>query len=38
MMEWLAVAEAWFKANERSNKTVDLGKKLVSGIEQNSSG
>jgi hypothetical protein len=33
MMELLVVAEAWFKWDERSNKTVDLGK-LVSEIEQ----
>jgi hypothetical protein len=26
MIEWLVVAEAWFKVNERSNETVDLGK------------
>ena len=36
MMEWLVVAEAWFKVNERSNETVDLGK-LVPEIEQRSS-
>jgi hypothetical protein len=37
-MEWLVVAEAWFKVNKRSNETVDLGK-LVAEIEQrNSSG
>jgi hypothetical protein len=29
MMDWLAVAEAWFKVNERSNETVDLCKKMV---------
>jgi hypothetical protein len=29
MMECLVVVEAWFKVNERRNKTVDLGKKLV---------
>jgi hypothetical protein len=38
MMEWLDVAEAWFKVNERSIETVDLGKKMVPDIEQNSSG
>jgi hypothetical protein len=38
MMEWLVVAETWFKVNERSNETVDLGKKMVPDIEQNSSG
>jgi hypothetical protein len=38
MMEWLVVAEAWFKVNERSNETVDLGKKMLPDIEQNSSG
>jgi hypothetical protein len=38
MMEWLVVAEAWFKVNERSNETVDLGKKMVPDKEQNSSG
>jgi hypothetical protein len=32
MMEWLGVAEAWFKVDEKSNKTVDLGK-LVPEIE-----
>jgi hypothetical protein len=37
MMEWL-VAEGWFKVNERINETVDLGKKLLPDIEQNSSG
>jgi hypothetical protein len=38
MMEWLIVAEAWFKVNERCNETVDLSKKLVPDIEQNGSG
>jgi hypothetical protein len=38
MMEWLVVAEAWFKVNERKNETVDLGKKMVPDIEHNSSG
>jgi hypothetical protein len=38
MVEWLVVAEAWFKVNEGSNETVDLGKKMVPDIEQNSSG
>jgi hypothetical protein len=38
LIEWLVVAEAWFKVNERSNETVDLGKKLVPDIEQKSSG
>ena len=37
MMEWLVVAEAWFKVNERSNETVDLGNNLVPEIEQRSS-
>jgi hypothetical protein len=37
MMEWLDVAEAWFKVNERSIEIVDLGKKMVPDIEQNSS-
>ncbi len=36
MMEWLVVAEAQFKVNERSNETVGLGKKLVPDIEQRS--
>jgi hypothetical protein len=36
MMEWLVVAEAWFKVDERRNKTLDLGK-LVPVIEQRSS-
>ncbi len=36
MMEWLVVAEAWFKVNERSNETVDLGN-LGPEIEQRSS-
>jgi hypothetical protein len=36
MMEWLVVAEAWFKVDERSNETVDLDK-LVPKIEQISS-
>ena len=36
MMEWLVVAEAWFKVNERSNETVDLGN-LVPEIELRSS-
>jgi hypothetical protein len=35
-MEWLVVAEAWFKVDYRSNETVDLGK-LVPEIEQRSS-
>jgi hypothetical protein len=35
ILEWLVVAEAWFKVNERSNETVDLGKKMVPDIEQN---
>jgi hypothetical protein len=38
MMEWLVVAEAWFKVDTRSNETVDLGKKMVPDIEQNSIG
>jgi hypothetical protein len=38
MLEWLVVAEAWFKVDERSNETVDLGKKMVPDIKQNSSG
>jgi hypothetical protein len=38
MMEWLVVAAAWFKVNERTNETVDLDKKMVPDIEQNSSG
>jgi hypothetical protein len=38
MMEWLVVPEAWFKVNDISNETVDLGKKMVPNIEQNSSG
>jgi hypothetical protein len=38
MMEWLVVAEAWFKVNVRSNEAVDLGEKLVPDIEQNSTG
>ncbi len=38
MMEWLVVTEVWFKVNERSNETVDLGKKMVPDIEQNSNG
>ncbi len=37
MMEWLVVAEAWFKVNERSNETVDLGNSLVPEIERRSS-
>jgi hypothetical protein len=37
MMEWLVVAEAWFKVNERSNETVDLGNNLVPEIERRSS-
>ena len=32
-MGWLVLAKAWFKVNERSNKTVDLGK-LAPEIEQ----
>ena len=36
MMEWLVVTEAWFKVDERSNETVDLGN-LVPEIEQRSS-
>ncbi len=32
------MAEAWFKVDERSNKTVNLGKKMALDIEQNSSG
>jgi hypothetical protein len=32
-MGWLVLAEAWFKVNERSNETVDLGK-LAPEIEQ----
>jgi hypothetical protein len=36
MVEYLVVAEAWFKVNERSNETVDLGK-LLPKIEQRSS-
>ncbi len=36
MMDWLVVAEAWFKVDERNNETVDLGK-LVPEIEQRSS-
>jgi hypothetical protein len=36
MIEWLVVAEDWFKVDERSNETVDLGK-LVPEIEQRSS-
>jgi hypothetical protein len=36
MMEWLVVAKAWFKVNERSIETVDLGN-LVPEIEQRSS-
>jgi hypothetical protein len=36
MIEWLVVAEAWFKVDERSNETVDLGK-VVPVIEQRSS-
>jgi hypothetical protein len=35
-MEWLVVAEAWFKVNERSNETVDLDT-LVPEIEQRNS-
>ena len=35
-MGWLVLAEAWFKVNERSNKTVDLGK-LAPEIEQRNS-
>jgi hypothetical protein len=40
MMEWLVVAEAQFKVNERSHETVDLGKKACTlEIQQkNSSG
>ncbi len=37
MMEWLVVAEAWFKVNERGNETVDLGNNLVPEIERRSS-
>jgi len=35
-MGWLALAEAWFKANERINETMDLGK-LAPEIEQRNS-
>jgi hypothetical protein len=33
MIEWLVLAETWFKVDERSNETVDLGK-LVPEVEQ----
>jgi hypothetical protein len=36
MMECLVVADTWFKVDERSNETVDLGK-LVPEIEQKNS-
>jgi len=37
-MRWLVLAEAWFKVNERSDETVDLGKLAPEKEQRNSTG
>ena len=37
-IEWFDEAEAWFKVNERSDKTVDLGKLAPEKEQRNSTG